>query len=419
MIEKQVLSNGVRILTEEMPHLRTASLGVWVDSGSRHERPGQEGMAHFIEHMVFKGSERHSARELARAFDVLGGQANAFTSKEFTCFYNKTLDCYVVDCLELLADMLLHPKLAPQDMENERRVILEELAMYEDSPEDLAADQLFEAVWRDSSLGPNILGNPESLEQATPEGLRAFMQENYTPEHLVVSVCGNFQKERVLPAIERLFQDHGGRRTPRTAEQTVYLPSIVTAEKDFEQSHLCLGFPGLSYGDSDSYTLTAVNNILGNGMSSRLFQRLREELGLVYSVYSFLTPHRETGLLGFYAAFNHGAWEQVCEELLRELQEIRDKGITPEELELSKQLMRINLVMGMESSYARMSHMAKGELLHGYILTQEEMEGRIEAVTLEKANELLRRLLDFPRMSISAVGKPLGEKYYQSLRSFA
>lgn len=424
MIERIVLPNGIRILMEEMPTIQTVSVGVWIDTGSSHEVRGELGLAHYMEHMLFKGTVGDSrsgrpplsAKTLAETFDALGGQVNAFTAKEYTCFYTKVLDEDLYEALGLLSDMVQYPMLSEADIQNERGVILEEYAMYEDSPEDLVSDQLFEAVWAGTPLGTNILGTPSGLKRVTAERLRKFLRKNYTPQHMVLSVCGAVDRAAFLAEVERLFGGHSGKRSRRSPIRVPFLPSVVLREKEAEQSHLCIGFEGLPYGHPDSSILTALNNIVGNGMSSRLFQRVREELGLVYSIYSFLTPHRESGLWGVCAACQHNVQKEAIQAILEELWKVTKQGVTEQEIRDTKRLMRTNLIMGFESPYARMSHMAKGELFNGEILSQEALLEQVDAITPERVNALAVSLLRPDVLSISVVGKQLPREYYEGLR---
>ncbi|NCB64283.1 MAG: insulinase family protein, partial [Clostridia bacterium] len=382
MVERIVLRNGVRVLLEQMPNLRSVSLGVCVESGARHEPPELAGISHFLEHMLFKGTVTRSTRDIAREFDLMGGRANAATEKDYTFYYTKTLDYHRSDAMEILGDMLLHSRFDPKDVSVEKNVVLEEINMNEDSPETLVSDQLFEEVWRENTLGCNILGNPETLSRITPETLREHVERHYVPERTILSIAGSFDREQTLSEAGRLFGGFERRGTIRSQERAAYLPGIILKEKDVEQNHLCLGFEGFPAVDDRKYALSVISNLLGSGMSSRLMQRLREEHGLVYSVETFVTDYRDAGVFGVYAAYSSEAEDEVLSHIMEELRLIRSEGITEDELRRAKEYFKTGLVMALEGSFSRMTNNALYELMDSPILTSEQIIEKIDAVDL-------------------------------------
>lgn len=411
MTQKITLPNGVRILHQKLDHIRSCALGIWAESGSRHEPEDLCGISHFIEHMLFKGTETCSAARLAEEFDGMGGQVNAFTTKEHTCFYGRTLDTHVQHLARLLSEMYLHSRFDPADMELERGVILEEIGMYEDTPEDLVSEQLMQQVFPGSALARPILGCKETLQAIDHKVIAAYCREKYCGSNTIVSLCGSFSQED-LDAICRIFGEmEPGDRLQR--DDAAYQPAFVLKKKDIEQNHLIVLFPGLPLGDDDRFTLQVLNNILGAGMSSRLFQRVREQSGLCYTVYSFCSLYADVGVLGVYVALGketeHQALRLIREELLRLCKE----GITETELQRTREQLKTGLLMGMESTISRMNAMARNEMTYGRHVSEDELTAGVDAVTREAVQALACRLLDFSRASFSAVGQVDQEAAYR------
>ena len=377
---------------EKIPSVRSVSIGVWVGVCSKHETSENNGISHFIEHMLFKGTTTRSARDIAEAFDSIGGHTNAFTSKEYTCFYAKVLDQHVGYALEILSDMFFNPKLSEEDVEKEKKVILEELHMYEDTPDDLVHDLIAEATFKDHALGYSILGRKEVLENLQAEQLKEFMRKYYTPQRTVLAVAGNFDEQEVIRLAELYFDRF--ENLSSSVEQT---EPRVTSEhllrvKRTEQAHLCIGLEGLPLGDSKLYALILLNNILGGSMSSRLFQEVREERGLAYSVFSYHTSFQETGSLHIYAGTSISQIEKVYEVCTNILQDLATNGITEKELEIGKEQLKGHLMLSLESTNARMSRIAKNELLLNRHVTLDEMVAEIDAITLEDVHQLSSKL---------------------------
>lgn len=419
MIELATLQNGLRVLLEPLHETRTCAIGVYVESGSRHEPKELWGISHFIEHMVFKGTKRRRASDLARDWDLIGGQSNAFTSKENTVFYATVRDEDACRAVEILGDMLCHSRFDKRDVDTERAVILEEINMYEDSPEDLCVDKLMEGVWQKNALGREILGSAESLEAITPDQLRHYIKANYTADNTVISVAGAFSREAMLEELEEAFASYTVEGAKRGKDPAEYIPSIVLREKSIEQNHICLGFPGLSYNDPDHSVNTVLGNILGAGMSSRLFQRVREQLGLAYTIYSFSMPQKDCGFSGIYFAGDAKNEAKAIKEILLEVERICRDGVTAEELKRTKAFLSTNLVMGFESSSARMSHNARDFLMKGSILTPDELEREVRAVTANQVKEVATKIFKFEKLSVSVIGAPRKEEEYLALRRAA
>ncbi len=397
------LPNGARILTEYIPGARTAALGFFVGTGSRHERAAENGAAHFIEHMLFKGTDRRDAGQLAREMDAIGGQVNAFTTKEMTCYYARCLDSHLERCLDLLCDMLFHSRFAEQDVELERGVILEEIGMYEDTPEDLVSERLSAAVYKGTALGRPILGKASTLEKMSGQWLREYQRTHYAPGSIVVSLAGSFTPQVVEELKARLSAME---MTPVVREKNAaYRPALTVRRKAIEQNHLILAFPAMGYRDPRRYEMLMLNTILGGGVSSRLFQQLREQRGLCYSVYSYVADHAETGLMGIYTATGREQEAQALEAIRREVCDLAEHGPTQEELERTREQAKANVLMGLESVQARMSHLGTSALMYGQVREADQILAEYDRVTREQLRTLAGEIFTFDRASLSAVGR--------------
>ena len=413
MVQKITLPNGVRVVHEYIDTVRSAAIGIWVGNGSRYEPAELAGVSHFIEHMIFKGTEKRTARHIAVAMDAMGGQANAFTSKEVTCYYMRVLDTHVQNAADLFADMFLHSKFDQSDLELERGVILEEIDMYEDSPEDVATEKLFETCFDGSALGRPILGYEETLEKMTSRTLHDFVRDYYHPGDTVVTISGHYSQEDIACICELFSQMQGAGRNVITP--AVYRPSVVIRPKEIEQNHLCIGFPSLATTDERRYAYRLLNSMIGDGMSSRLFQTVREQNGLCYSIYSYIASHEETGMFSVYVGLNKEQ-EQRAAALVREvIGDFCANGPTRDELSRCREQMKAALMMGLESTAARMNHLGKHELALGRIPDPDELVACYDAVTAEQVQQLAREIFDFSRASISAVGKTSDEATYRAM----
>ena len=413
MLQIETLPNGVRIVTEKIDTVRSAALGIWVGGGSRQEAPSESGAAHFIEHMLFKGTQRRSAQDIARETDAIGGQMNAFTTKECTCFYGRVLDDHLPQALDILWDMVYCSSFAQSAVETERGVILEEIDMYEDTPDDLCAEKLFGAVFPGNALARPILGSEETLETMTGDFLREYHRRHYRGDNTVVALAGSFTEE-ILEDIRRRFGTlPGGQAQP--VERAVYTPAFVATSKPIEQNHLTLAFPGLDYNSPKRFALQLLSSILGGGVSSRLFQQVREQQGLCYSIYSYGAGHADTGVFCIYTALNKETEEKALSTIRRVVDQLRQEGPTPEELERAREQSKANVVMGMESTQSRMSHAGRSLLFSGEILSPEQIIAAYDAVTHEDVVALARQVFRWDQVSLSAVGQVRPAEEYKAL----
>jgi len=413
MVEKMILDNGVRVLHEKLEHVRSCALGVWVENGSCHEPDELAGISHYIEHMMFKGTETRTAAELAQAFDAIGGQVNAFTTKEHTCYYARTLDTHVQQAAELLCDMVLHSAFRPEDVNLERGVILEEIGMYEDTPEDLVSEILSAAVYPSQPLGRPILGTQGTLQHIDSQTLKDYCKKQYVGKNTIISLCGSFSDTDLKAVCDAFATLPVGE--PADMPQATYRKAAVVKKKDIEQNHLLLVFPGLYANHPDRYVLAVLNNVLGAGMSSRLFQRVREQSGLCYSIYSYTSLYQNTGVLGIYVALGRDTQEDALRMIREELERFKTDGITAEELSRTKEQLKTTLLMSLESTNSRMSSMARNEMIFGHAQSPEEAVERLEKVTLEDVHRLAQELLDFQQLSFSAVGNVSQPEEYLAL----
>ena len=403
MYNKITLPNGVRIVYEQIPYVRSASLGVWVGVGSRHEPAKMSGAAHFIEHMMFKGTATRSAAQLAQFIDSVGGQVNAYTTKECTCFHGRVVDTRLRVFADVLVDMLLRSNFAPQDIESERNVILEEIDMCSDTPEDLVAERLQLKMFGKSSLGRPILGTHATLASLTGESLRDYQKSKYVGGNIVVALSGSFSHEDIKH-LEEIFSEFPSGDINRLKAAT-YIPCRISKRKALEQNHIILAFPGISMDNPRRYTLQVLSDVLGGGMSSRLFQKVREERGLCYSLYSYASMFTDCGTFSITTALGSDSQPEALKIIAEELGSLCRDGITQAELELSLEQVRSSLLMALESTSARMNRLGHGELFLGGTIAPEEVVSRYEAVTVNDITTLAREILRVESMSVSILGR--------------
>jgi predicted Zn-dependent peptidase len=414
-MEKFVLNNGLCVLVEPMPYLRSVSIGVWVKAGSMLETPAENGLSHFMEHMSFKGTGKRTARQIAEEMDCIGGQLNASTSKLCTNYYAKVIDEDLPLAADILADMVCHPALDEEETNKERGVVLEEIAMVEDSPEDVVYDVLSEAVFGGQSLGQTILGPAEKLEKYTPDDLRAFRQRHYGPKNAVVALAGHVTAQQARALMEEKFGAWAGPAGEEYPQATaIDEPRKLAREKDTEQVHLCVSFRSHEMGSPLVYPTAVLNNILGGGLSSRLFQRIREELGMAYSVYSGPSSYPHCGEFTVYAATNPRHTKTVLEQIDVEIKKLLEGGVTEKEFAMSKAQLKGSFILGLESAYNRMSALGHNQILLGRIIPPEDTIAAIEHVTIDDVMEAARRILTGPR-AYAVVGRK-AEKYLQYMK---
>jgi predicted Zn-dependent peptidase len=404
-IQKQILPNGLVVITETMQHVRSVSVGVWIRNGSRHESPAENGLAHFLEHMVFKGTERRSAEAIAREMDSVGGMLDAFTSKEQICFNAKVLDEHLPIAFEVIADLVLRPRFDSEDVRKERQVVLEEIKMDLDSPEYLLHDIFARGFWPGHPLGRPILGTPETVGNFDRENLRSGFQNWFAPDHLVVTAAGNVTHERVLDLVEREFGalPPSGMQNNDTAPSTA-APIHLETKRDLEQVHLCIGVPTLPIAHERRFGIAVLNNLLGGGMSSRLFQNIREKQGLAYAVFSELTPYSDSGMFTVYAGTAQETLGQVIDLTVAELRAVKDSPVPDEELLRAKNHLKGSLMLSLESTSARMSNLARQELYFGRFYSLDEILASIDAVTCEEVQSLARQFFRPELMAVTALG---------------
>ncbi|MGI6449803.1 MAG: M16 family metallopeptidase [Desulfitobacteriia bacterium] len=404
MYQKHVLPNGVRVLTEEIDHVRSVAIGLWVGAGSRNETEGYEGISHFIEHMFFKGTKNRTAKQLAEALEAVGGQLNAFTTKEFTCYFARVLDEDISLAIDVLSDMFFNSSFDNKEIEKEKNVVIEEIKMYQDTPDEFIHDLFSQYVWNGHPLGKPILGVEETIKSLTREKVIDYLETRYTPGQVVIAVAGKIKHEDIIRELAG-FGDFKRERkvpAPNQPQGSVFRSSVG---KDTEQMHIIVGVPGLGQDDEDMYALHIVNNILGGGLSSRLFQEIREQRGLAYSVYSYHSTYADTGLFAVYAGTNPAKTEEVIRCVLEEMNTIKSQGITEEELARTKAQIKGNLLLGLESVSSRMNRLGKTELTFGRVKTAEEAVEQLEKVKLTDIKRVMERLWVRERISVLTLGQ--------------
>ncbi len=404
-IQKQVLPNGLVVITETMPHVRSVSVGLWVRNGSRREVPDENGLAHFMEHMVFKGTERRSAEDIAREMDSVGGMLDAFTSKEQICFNAKVLDEHLPIAFDIIADLVLRPKFDSEDVKKERKVVLEEIKMDLDNPEYLLHEIFTRGFWPGHSLGRPILGTPETVRRFSRDALRTRFENWFAPDRLVMTAAGNVTHEQLLDLVHREFgtlkpagpmENHGAPQTKA--------PIHLEPKRDLEQVHLCIGVPSVPLAHRDRFSVAVLNNLLGGGMSSRLFQNIREKRGLAYAVFSELTPYSDAGMMTVYAGTAKETVGQVIDLIIREFRTMKESSVSEEELRRSKNHLKGSLMLSLESTSSRMSNLARQELYFGRFYSLDEILASIEAVTREELQSLAQRYFQTEHIAVTVLG---------------
>ena len=409
-IRREVFANGMVLLSERMPNIRSVALGVWLKKGSRHERSDQNGICHFIEHLLFKGTETRTAQDIALIIDSVGGQMDAFTTKEFTCFYFKVLDEHLDIAVDLLSEIVRRPKFLPGEIEKERKVIYEEIKMVEDTPDELVYDIFSESFYEGHPLGRPIQGTIDSVARMRPEELALFFRDSYQPGNLLVTAAGNLDHDRLAAAIRLEFEPltNGAplpsQETPLSMRATV----ILREKKELGQLHLCLGVPGVKMADDRRYAEFVLNTLLGGTMSSRLFQHIREERGLAYSVFSSVNSFFDAGNLVVYAATSPESGREVTGLILQEFAQLKREPVGDRELRMAKDHLKGSLMLSLESSSSRMSNLARQEFYFGRQFTLNEILEGIERVTREDLLELSRTLLDPASCTLAVLGKTAG-----------
>jgi predicted Zn-dependent peptidase len=408
LYNKTVLDNGMRVVTEQISHLHSVSMGIWLNVGSRDEEENESGLTHFIEHMLFKGTQQRSALEIAKQLDAVGGMSNAFTSKENTCFHAKVLDTHLPLVVEILSDIFLQSVFDQVEVEREREVILQEINMVEDTPDEYVHILFNKNFWDGNSLGRPIFGNVQTVKSFTREMILEYLNRGYHPDRIVLTAAGNVNHQEFLELVGPAFSNierhgHNFDRTPPRANSRVDLYS-----RDIEQIHLCLGTRGTSLQEKERYCCSILNVILGGSMSSRLFQEVRERRGLAYSIYSFLSSQTDTGMMGIYGAVRPDNIKETLELIRLELSRFKREPISDTELRAAKEHIKGGIYLAAENTDNRMSRLAKNEMIFNRFVTYEEIEADLERVTVEDIQALAQQIFQPEVMSLVLLGQVNG-----------
>jgi predicted Zn-dependent peptidase len=404
-IEFTTLANGVRVITETMPHVRSVSVGIWIGTGSRRETPEQNGISHFIEHMLFKGTTHRSAEDIARSVDSIGGNLDAFTAKELVCFNTKVLDEHLSLAWDVLADLVLNPLFRPEDIEKEKGVILEEIKMEADSPDYLVHEIFSSNFWKDHPLGKPILGTRETVKRFDSDMIRRYYSGAYEPASLVVTAAGNLTHQRLVSLVREHFESLPVcERTAPDNVPTTHARIALRNKKALEQVHVCLGVPSYPLAHQERFACNVLNTLLGGGMSSRLFQNIRERQGLAYAVFSELSPYRDTGCLSIYAGTSLESAPKVVESILNEFRDLKEHMVADDELRRAKDHLKGSLMLGLESTGSRMSNLARQEMYFGRFFTLDELLESIEGVTAADVQRIAQTFFDPKLIALTVLG---------------
>ncbi|HMC68543.1 MAG TPA: pitrilysin family protein [Mycobacteriales bacterium] len=409
VVRRTVLPGGLRVISESVPGVRSVAFGVWVGVGSRDETGSLAGASHYLEHLLFKGTRKRDALAIAAELEAVGGEINAFTAKEYTCYYARVLDVDTPLAVDVICDMVTSSVLASHEVENERGVILEEIAMHDDDPGDAVHDVFADIVWPDTSLGRPVLGTVDSITSISRTAIAGYYRRRYRPENLVIAAAGNLDHRTLVRLVRKAFEGidvdaDASPARPRVGGRTpAFTPASAVLTRPTEQANLVLGLPGLRRLDERRFALGVLNSAFGGGMSSRLFQEVREKRGLAYSVYSFTSHYADTGIFGVYAGCHPQRARDVLELCREQLAMVATSGLAAEELERGKGQMRGGLVLGLEDTGSRMSRLGKAELVYGELLPVDEVLARIDAVTVDDVQLLAHELLSQP-LALAAIG---------------
>ncbi len=415
---KTVLSNGIKVITEEIPYLKSVSIGIWVTTGSRDEAPSENGISHFIEHLLFKGTERRTAYEIAREIDSVGGTLNAFTGREYTCFYAKVIDKNLPLAIDLLSDIFLHSVMDEKEIEKERMVILQEIKMVEDTPDDYIHELFNQICWGDHPLGFPIYGTSERVQSFRRDQIIQFFQENYQPNRTIICAAGNLRHQEVVDQVEVSFGQIPKSNKTRERKKAESISKTHIWKRDLEQVHFCLGTRGLRYNHSRRFASYTLNTILGGGMSSRLFQEIRENRGLAYSVYSYLPAYFDTGLMVVYAGTSEESFQKVVDLILKEFVYLKTKPFKNRELETAKEQLKGNLLLSLESSDSLMTRLAKNEIYFESYLPVEAVLKGIDEVKEEEVRELANEIFNEEFFCLTVMGPVEGKDFDNVLKRF-
>lgn len=405
MINTKTYPNGLTLVYEQMPFVNTMCFGVWIRNGSRNETLSTNGISHFIEHMLFKGTSNRSAKDIASEMDAIGGQMNAFTSKEYTCYYARTLSTHIEKAIDIISDMFLNSSFNEADITKECNVIMEEIDMYLDAPDDLVVDKLMSNVFKNQMLGHPIQGSKESVQSFDKNILCDYFSKNYHPENTVISIAGKFEVNHILELVDKYFYNFKRDFAYKpNFEPAIYDKCIIKHEKDIEQVHLIASFEGLKREHENIYALSLFNTVFGRGMSSRLFQTIREMHGLSYSIYSYHANYKDNGLFNIYSALNASQLHLIIDLIIKEIKNLQTDKITDDMLKKAKEQLKSNYLMGLESTYNKMSAIGSDKLLCNKVTTDKELIEKIDVVSIEKIYETIDLIFDLDKISFSILG---------------
>lgn len=404
MERKTVLPNGVRIVTEEIPYVHSVAIGLWVDTGSKNENNDVQGISHFIEHMFFKGTKTRTAKQIAQELEDTGGSINAFTDKENTCFYARVLDTHIDKAIDVLTDIYLNSILDPDEIEREKQVVLEELKMYEDSPDELSYDTLIENIWKGHPLGHKIVGTNENINSFSREKIVHYMENNYTNDRLVIAVAGNIKTDQVIQMLDDKLGHPGGKISSFNEPDVFYNTGICAKYKDIEQLHVCLGTKGPSVIDKERYTFAVIDSILGGGMSSRLFQEIRERRGLAYSIGSYELLYKKGGIFGVYAGISPDNLKDVIKYTLEEFDILKNGHVSEEDIYRAKEHLKGSLLLSLEAVKNRMMRLSRNEIYFQRSISAEEIIESIDKVDHDEIVRVANDVFDRNKMSLVVVG---------------
>ena len=403
MFKKEHLSNGVPVVTEALKNMRSVVVGLWVKVGSRNEPSEINGISHFLEHMFFKGTRKRTAKDIAFETDSLGGELNAFTSRETTTFYIKVLDEFLEKGLELLSDVFLNSLFPEEDIEKEKKIIKEEIKMVEDTPDDYIHDLFNQTIWGHSGIGQPVLGRRETIRIFTRDDLMAHIRKYYGVKDIVISCAGNFDHMHLMALLNKNLGNLRRGSEPERGAPPGFQSTMHVFSKQLSEAHLCLGFKGIHHASKDRYSLFTLNTILGAGVSSRLFQEIREKRGLAYAIYSFIASYSDTGLWGIYAGVSRKKVREVIELILQEMHHLKDT-ITESELQRAKNQLKGNIILGLESTSSRMNNIARQEIYHGRYFSPKEIMDEVDSITLKQIKDLAELIIRKDLLALTIYG---------------
>jgi len=405
LIKESCLKNGIRLVTENMSYVNSISIGFWIKIGSRNEEQNLQGITHFVEHLLFKGTEKRTAKQIAEELEAVGGTLNAFTSREHTCIYARVLKDDIGLAIDILSDMMLNSCFREEDIKKEKNVVFEEIMMYEDTPDDIIHDIFTQQVWHGHSLGRAILGTKKTVSEYNREDILNYYKDFLVPENIIISAAGNLDHERLEEQLNLLLEKIIYKSAKKiTGDKPTFIKMEHSKCKDIEQMHICLGTKGLHQSSEDLYPLMVFNNLLGGGVSSKLFQSVREDMGLAYSIYSYLTVYSDAGLFVIYAGTAPKNSKKIIDEMYKQIQSLNKKEVSLDEVERSKNQLKGSILLNMENVSRRMNRLGRTMITHGRVITAEEVIDNISKVTLDDVYKLEKHLTDFENYSLVTIG---------------